>query len=197
MKKLKLTSFILLLALYSYAQGISGGVKAGLNFSNQNVDWDGSNIDTEVKVGIHLGGYMVVTLNEKFGIQPEILFSMQGAKFPDYDGKTNFNYLNVPILARYQINEMFSVHAGPQIGFLLTANTEEDGDKFDQKDDFDGIDIGGAIGVGAEWPSGLSCGARYVLGFSQISQDVEDIGEFKNRVFQLYAAYKLFDKKEQ
>ena len=197
MKKLTLTISILLLALYSYAQGISAGVKAGLNFSNQNVSWNGSSIDTKAKVGIHFGGYAVVMLIENFGIQPEILFSMQGAKYPDFDGKTVFNYLNIPILARYNINEMFSVHAGPQIGFLLTAKSEEgDGDKFDRKDEFDSIDIGGAIGVGVEWPSGINCGARYVIGFSQISKDVDDNGEFKNNVFQLYAAYKLFDKKE-
>ena len=194
MKKLTLTISILLLALYSYAQGISAGVKAGLNISNQNVSWNGSSIDTNAKAGVHLGGYAVVMFAEKVGIQPEIVFSMQGAKYPDYDGKTIFNYLNIPILARYSINEMFSVHAGPQIGFLLTAKSEDDGDKFDRKDEFDGLDIGGAIGVGVEWPSGINCGARYVIGFSQISKDVDDNGEFKNHVFQLYAAYKLFDK---
>ena len=196
MKKLTLTSSILLLALYSYAQGISGGVKAGLNISNQNVDWNGSSIDTNAKVGVHLGGYLVVMLAEKIGIQPEILFSMQGAKYPDYDGKTMFNYLIVPILARYTINEMFSVHAGPQFGFLLTAKSEDNGDKLDRKDEFKGTDIGGAIGVGVEFPSGLNCGGRYVIGFSQISKDVDDNGEFKNSVFQLYVAYKLFTKKE-
>jgi hypothetical protein len=171
-------------------------VKAGLNISNQNVSWSGSSIDTKAKVGIHLGGYAVIMLIENFGIQPEILFSMQGAKYPDYDGKTMFNYLNIPILARYNINEMFSVHAGPQIGFLLSAKSEDNGDKMDRKDEFDGTDIGGAIGVNAEWPSGINCGIRYVIGFSQISKDVDDNGEFKNNVFQLYAAYKLFDKEE-
>ncbi len=91
---------------------------------------------------------------------------------------------------------MFSVHAGPQIGFLLTAKSEDNGDKIDRKDEFDGTDIGGVIGVAAGWPSGISCGARYVIGFSQISKDVDDNGKFKNNVFQLYAAYKLYDKKE-
>ncbi len=75
LKKLTLAISILLLALYSYAQGISAGVKAGLNISNQNVSWDGSSINTNAKVGIHLGGYAVVMLIENFGIQPEILFS--------------------------------------------------------------------------------------------------------------------------
>ena len=196
MKKLILTGSILLLALYSYAQGISGGVKAGLNISNQKVSWNGSSIDTKAKAGVHLGGYLVIMLAEKVGIQPEILFSMQGAKYPDYDGKTIFNYLNVPILARYNINEMFSVHVGPQFGFLLTAKSESNGDKSDRKDEFKGTDIGGVIGVGVEWPSGLNCGGRYVIGFSQISKDVDDNGEFKNHVFQLYVAYRLFDKKE-
>lgn len=197
MKKLFATFLGLLLTICAYAQTtISGGVKGGLNISSQHVSYYGSSINTSAKPGVHLGGYLTVMVTEKIGIQPELLFSTQGAKYTDYDGKTNFNYLLIPLLARYNINEMFSVHAGPQIGMLLSAKSVYGGDKLDRKDEFKGVDIGGAIGVGVKLPMGLNCGARYIIGFSQISKDVDENGEFKNNTFQLYVGYKLFGEDE-
>lgn len=123
MKKLILTCSILFLACCSFAQGISGGIKAGLNLADQKFSGDGFSIDTKVKPGVHVGGFLTVMFSEKLGLQPEVLFSMQGAKFDSdfLDGQTNFNYLTVPVLVRYNISEMFSLHAGPQVGFLLSA----------------------------------------------------------------------------
>jgi len=198
MKKLSLTGAILLLTFCSFAQEISGGIKAGLNLANQKFSGDGLSIDTKAKPGIIVGGFVTVMFSEHLGLQPEVLFSMQGTKFDlgGSDYKSRFNYLTVPILVRYNINEMISVHAGPQIGFLLSAEFEEDGDKSDVKDDFKGTDIAGAFGLEVDLPIGLGFGARYVIGFSQISEDPDNFAEVKNSAFQLYARYTLFGKKE-
>lgn len=198
MKKLFLTAPILLVTFCSFAQGISGGIKAGLNLANQKFSGDGISLDTKSKPGIHVGGYLTIMFTEQLGLQPEILFSMQGAKFDIAGGdyKSNFNYLAVPILFRYNVNEMINIHVGPQVGVLLSAEVEFDGDKEDVKDDFKKADIGGVVGLGVDLPIGLGFGARYVLGFSQISDDTDENGEVKNSVFQLYACYKLFGKKE-
>ena len=192
MKKLTLTSLSLLLVVCSYAQEISGGVKGGLNVSSQKVDWAYGQINTQPKLGVHIGGYLVVMLDEKMGIQPELLLSTQGAKYKDFDGKTNMTYILVPVLFRYNFNEMFSAHAGPQFGLLLSAKAVSDGDKIDRKDDFKTLDVGAAIGVGVELPMGFNCGARYIFGLSQISKDVDGYGKFKSSLFQLFIAYRLF-----
>lgn len=198
MKKLTFTSAIVLIAMYSIAQGISGGIKAGLNLANQKISGDGISFDTKSKAGLHAGAYVTIMFSEKLGLQPEALFSMQGTKF-DIDGfdvQTNFNYLNVPILVRYNITDMISLHAGPQFGFLLSAEAESDGDKEDIKDEFKGTDIGGAFGLGVDLPMGLGFGARYIIGLSELADDTDNSGEWKNSALQLYACYKLFGKKK-
>jgi hypothetical protein len=201
MKKLLLSSFVMVFAVYAYGQGLSGGAKGGLNIANQKYSSDGVALDTKARPGILVGGYLVYMINEKFGVQPEVLFSMQGSKwdFSGDDSKFKFNYINIPILARYNITEMISVHAGPQFGLLLSADLEdEDGDQLDIKDDIKGVDVAGATGVEVELPNGLGFGARYVLGFTNnIDTDDPDIDELelKNRVIQLYVFYKLFGKK--
>jgi hypothetical protein len=200
MKKLLLTSFVMVLALYSFGQGISGGVKAGLNLANQKYSSDGFSLDTKAKPGIHGGVFFVAMINEKFGVQPELLFSMQGANwdFQGDDGKFKYNYFAVPILFRYNITEMISIHAGPQIGMLLSAELEnEDGDTDDWKDNTKGMDFAGATGVEVDLPNGIGFGARYVLGFSNVAEDEGDLDglEIKNRTIQLYVKYTIFGKK--
>ena len=199
MKKLLLTSFVMVLALYSFGQGISGGVKAGANLANQKWTSNGISLDTKARPGIHGGVFVVIMINEKFGVQPEALFSMQGSRwdFSGDDSKFKFNYLNVPVLLRYNITEMISIHAGPQFGFLLGAEAEdESGDTADIKDDIKGIDVAGATGVEIDLPMGVGFGARYVLGFSNVAEDNPDFdGEIKNRTFQLYVKYTIFGAK--
>ncbi len=58
------------------------------------------------------------------------------------------NYINLPVLAKYYIFEDFSIEAGPQIGFLLNAEHEVEGDydssrdmKEDMKKDFKSTDL--------------------------------------------------------
>ena len=196
MKKLLLSSFVMVLAVYAYGQGLSGGVKGGLNLANQKYTSDGISLDTKAKPGILIGGYLIYMINEKFGVQPEVLFSMQGSRwdFSGDDSKFKFNYINVPILARYNITDMISIHAGPQFGFLMSADIEyEDGDEEDIKDDIKGVDVAGATGVEVNLPMGLGFGARYVLGFTNDvdSDDIDDV-ELKNRIIQLYVTYTLF-----
>lgn len=200
MKKLLLTSFVMVLALYSFAQGISGGVKAGMNLSNQKYTADGFSLDTKAKPGLHAGIFAVIMINEKMGIQPEALYSMQGARW-DYagdDSKLKFAYISVPVLFRYNITDMISVHAGPQFGILASAKYEdEDGDETDIKDDSKGMDFGAAMGGEFELPNGIGFGARYVIGLSNIAEDDPDIDEsIKNRVFQIYVKYTIFGKKK-
>lgn len=198
MKKLLLSSFVMVLAVYSYGQGISGGVKAGMSLANQKWTSQGISLDTKAKPGLHAGVFLTAMINEKFGVQPEALFSMQGSRwdFSGNDSKLKFAYVDVPVLLRYNITEMISVHAGPQFGILMSAEAEdESGDTEDIKDEMKSIDFGGAAGAEVVLPMGLGFGARYVIGLSNIADsddaDLDEL-EVKNRNFQIYVFYKLF-----
>jgi hypothetical protein len=120
---------------------------------------------------------------------------LQGSEYdiPSVEGNLTLSYLNVPILLRYNINDMLSIHAGPQFGVLMSAEEEFDGDTSDVKDDFKGSDISGAFGIEVDLPMKIGFGARYVLGLSNALTDDGSFGDakLKNSTIQVYVKFRL------
>ncbi|MGI9550310.1 MAG: porin family protein [Aurantibacter sp.] len=167
------------------AQDITIGAKAGLNFATLQPDLN----DPKSRTSFHLGGMAEIPINEMFSVQPELLYSSQGVKDEsDDDEVVRLNYISLPVLAKYYVIEALSIEAGPQFGFLISAEVEDNGETIDIKDDTKSVDVGFAIGAGYKLESGLNFGIRYFLG-----SDINDIGEdpekFKNRVFQISVGY--------
>jgi hypothetical protein len=174
------------------AQGVSFGVKGGVNFASINFSGDFSP-DVKSKVGFHTGVFVSLMLSDKIGIQPEALYSIQGTKIDisTYDQQYNLAYINVPILLRYNLNDMISLHAGPQIGLLLSAEEEFDGSTTDIKDSLKGTDMGIAVGGEVDLPAKLGFGVRYVIGLSNLEDDSSGDVTVKNGVFQVYVKFRL------
>ncbi len=186
-------------------QGIKFGAKAGLNLANMSGDVE----DNSMKVAFHLGGMAEIKISETFSIQPELLYSAQGAKFSD--GTLALNYLVLPIMAKYTVAENFTVEVGPQFGYLLSAkakDTSEDPDpgiaskgsannkaqaaqasSIDLKENFKSFDLGAAIGASYLLNNGMNLSVRYIMGLSNTPKG--DVGDFKykNSVFQLSIGY--------
>ncbi len=106
--------------------GAKGGINiAGTTYKDPSPFSDG---DTKARLAFYLGVYMNRPVNEKFSIQPELLFSSQGLRLADSGTGTNrrtvMNYLNIPIMAQYRINDRFYAEAGPQIGLLLSSTNK-------------------------------------------------------------------------
>lgn len=184
--------FVLFCSAGIYAQGLDFGVKAGVNIANQKLTGD-YDFDTKAIVSFHGGVFVVWMFTEQLGLQPELLLSMQGSKEKDYDYKIMTNYVAIPVLVRYNINEMFSVHAGPQFGFLVSAKEEFDGDKQDIKDDFKGTDVGIALGAEADFTEKIGVGARYIIGVTNVLKEGEsfDDTKLKNGVLQIYVKFRI------
>jgi len=147
------------------AQSVNIGTKIGLNSYSINND-TGSDFDS--KLGIHAGIFGHIHLSRQLGLQPELVYSMQGGK----SGSTNFNldYINVPILLQYMFDNGFRIQAGPQAGFLVRAKAEN-GSSQDVKDDFKTIDAGLSFGASyIHTNSGFGIDARYNLGLTDISE---------------------------
>ena len=191
MKKLLLTAVIAVISIVSInAQEF--GAKAGVNFASLNGDED-----FDGRTSFFVGGVVEFEISESFSIQPELLYSSQGAKSSfseegfDFESTIKLDYLNIPIMAKYYVTEGLSIEAGPQVGFLLSAKAEvkEDGesDSEDIKDELKSVDFGLNFGLGYKLDSGLNFGARYNLGLS----NVPDEGDFdlKNGVFQIAVGY--------
>jgi hypothetical protein len=183
----------ILMTATASAQHVNIGLKAGANFYNINNDND---VEFDGKTGFHAGLLGHIHLAPQLALQPEIVYSSQGAKYTFTGGtetKLNLDYINVPVLFQYMFDNGFRLQAGPQVGFLVNAKAETAGVKTDVKDDFNTIDFG--IGAGAGYvhvPSGFGVDLRYNLGLSNINED--DAVKSHNRGFQVGVFY-LFKHK--
>jgi len=181
MKKLLLITVMALGFVFNAAaQDVTFGIKGGLHFSNIKLDSDSGGASPDGKTGFYIGGLADFGISEQFHIQPEAIFSFEGAD--DYD----MTYLNIPVLAKYYVVEGFNIQAGPQFGFLL--DSEEDSDFFKT------FNFGLSFGAGYELPGGMFFDARYNLGLSDIlDEDVSDLTgvEMKTRGFMIGLGYRF------
>lgn len=177
-------------------QQVKFGPKAGVNFANLS----GTN-DSEMKIGFHVGAVAEIKFNDKFSIQPELLYSSQGAKYTSLiipngtlDHKLNNDYINIPIMAKYYIVEGFSVELGPQIGFLVKSEEKVEGSNFsktvDSKDFYKSTEFGIGVGLAYDLPMGLFVNGRYNLGLSDIRENTGG-DAVKNAVIQIGVGYKF------
>ncbi len=167
------------------AQDLKFGAKAGLNLSTLQPEL------TDSRTSFHLGGVAEISFKDVFSVQPELLYSAYGAKDQDdNDGDEVYklDYITLPIMAKYYVIDALSIEAGPQLGFLLSAKVEDNGQTEDLKDDTKSTDFGFALGAGYKMENGLHFGLRYYFG-SNVNDIGEDPDEYKNRVFQVSVGY--------
>ena len=173
MKRLLLfTAFFM--AGISLATAQSYGIKAGLNFANlSGGDADGF----DGRTGFHVGAIAEVKIFQNLALQPELLYSTQGAELED--AKYELGYLSLPVMAKFFLNDRLSIHFGPQFGVLVSESDEI------SVNDNNTFDFGLAGGLEYRLVGGLFAQARYNAGMSEISQDAD----IKNSVFQLSIGY--------
>ncbi|WP_299107978.1 porin family protein [uncultured Tenacibaculum sp.] len=183
MKKVSwFTTLIIVLGLTNLnAQETKFGIKGGLNFAQIT---GANSLKSDRKTDFNVGVMAEIPISEKFSFQPELLYSKQGSS-------VNLDYLNIPLLGKYYLTEGLSIQAGPQIGFLLSANTNG----VNVKRSFKTFDFGVDVGLGYQFKNGLSLGARYNYGLSNISTGAANqyaSTKIKNEVFQVSIGYFLF-----
>lgn len=181
MKKIILSAVAVMAFGFANAQEVKFGVKAALNVASLTGDVE----DVSSLVGFQVGGFAEIKLSEKFAIQPEVLYSAQGA---ESDGeKFNLNYINIPVLAKYYVAKSFSLEAGPQIGFLTSAKIEDE----DVKDFVSSTDFSFNFGAGYDFTENLSAGLRYNLGLTNVWDFDGSEDSIKNGVFSVSLGYKF------
>jgi opacity protein-like surface antigen len=162
----------------SNAQLLRLGVKAGPNFSNFSGGAD--DISYSGRTSFHAGAVAEIGILPIFSIQPELLYTSQGA---DVDGVGDFNldYVAVPVLVKiYLIKDKFSIEAGPQFSFLIDEAEEAlENEKFE---------LAAAGGVGINITKNFFAQARYTYGLTEVSKDAG----VKNSVLQLSLGYMFF-----
>jgi hypothetical protein len=201
MKKIILSTVLVLAFGFTYAQKAQFGIKGGLNIANQNFVGTGAP-STSALMGVNLGFFVGIKVDDKFVIQPEILYSMQGTKLNWLSDGVTINsfklaYINIPVMAKYYATKNFSLEAGPQIGFLTSAkvNGTSNGTTVDvdAKNFYNSTDFGINFGVGYDFTKKISAGIRYNLGLSNVGSNefVSDGDKITNSVFSIDFGYKF------
>jgi opacity protein-like surface antigen len=206
MKKLVIIAAIAVFGITSAnAQEVRIGAKGGVNLATLGGDVE----NADHRTAFHLGGLVEIPLSERFAIQPEILYSAQGAEYEDsgsfagvpydYTVTTKLDYIQVPVMAKVYLVEGLALEAGPQVAFLVNDKYEYDGDLGPfgdsgegdlNENDLSSIDV--SIGAGASYrlPMGLFFGARYNFGLGNVN-DGADKDDYKihNNVLQVSVGY--------
>ncbi|WP_420553384.1 porin family protein [Tenacibaculum aiptasiae] len=174
MRKLTLLVTFVLFSSISYAQKF--GIKAGLNVSKLKVKLPSTSGNTDERISFYVGGLVDIKVKEKFHIQPEFLFSSEGSK--DY----RVDFVNIPIMLKYFVIKALNIQVGPQLGYILSAETG--------KSSLKSASFGLNGGLGYELKDGLFFEARYNHGLSNFVES--GVGpEFYSRPFQLGLGYKF------
>ncbi len=190
---------------FSNGQNVKFGIKGGLNLSNlasisSSTDKLGNlsdkrinNLSDKGKVAFHIGGMVNISLTDSFSIQPELLYSLQGAHSETNFAKADLelHYISIPVMANLHLG-FFKIEAGPQVSFLTSSIISGEvlgfGSSKKVKDLFSTVDFGVNFGLGIEFQK-ISLGTRFNIGLSDIIRDNPTDIKIINSVFQLSLGY--------
>ena len=199
MKKLLLSTLALIAIGFSVnAQGFALGAKLG----TIGTKIDGESFESGYKLSYQGGAFVELDLTNKWGIQPELLFSQLSSKSVSGPLSTSnpnvlisglqpstvftLSYLSIPILLRHNFAKIFTLNVGPQYGILLNKGVTL---KDNATSALKSGDLSGVVGLQVNL-IGLRVYGRYVVGLNNIS-DATNAGNWKSQQIELGVGLKL------
>ncbi|MHB1276834.1 MAG: porin family protein [Bacteroidia bacterium] len=163
-KFLRLGLFFVLLIPVSLlrAQEFKSGFMLGVSATQV----DGDNLSGYNKLGPHLGIFVERMFGDKFGIRPEFLFTIKGAKnYVDIDNtanpfKSSFYYVEVPLFFNYRIKK-FQIETGPSFGVLMYAYNSDNSGKYVTTDKYNRMEWAAHLGVSYRLKESMLLYGRY------------------------------------
>ncbi|MFD2162658.1 porin family protein [Paradesertivirga mongoliensis] len=195
MKKLLLTAALLVSTTFLFSQ-TKFGVKAGVNFANQEFKSEGASFTPSSLTSFHLHGLIDHPLSPTLSLQPALGISGKGFRLDagGVDADMSFLYLDIPVnvVAKFPVPALgkFFVGAGPYFAYGISAKAkgdiENDEDIFSDEGYKRG-DLGLNFLGGVELSQGLLLNVNYGLGLANISNASEEDGDIsvKNKVFSI------------
>lgn len=186
MNRLKTTLTFLIIIMTLGISNAQFGVRAGVNLASLKIkaDFFGASfvINTDTKIGGHIGAFYREEVNEKFSIRPNLIFTTGGGKVEDAStgesNSINISYLGLPIDFMYTLpagENSFSLMGGPFFGYLLSTSTNEG--SVEEGEGFTSLDYGINIGVQFQIKS-FGIGLTYGLGLANIAPEEEINSQF-------------------
>jgi hypothetical protein len=193
--------FLVLVTLPSYAQEAIFGAKTGFNLA---ILCGTVNRDPQFKPGAHIGGFVELPFLENVKLQPELIYSSQGARTfygspSAKTGETNLNlhYLILPVVLKIYAGPIFNFQFGPQLGILLGAREKGTVSGIDLEENvteaFKTLDFSFTAGAGIDISEVVDFGARVNYGVSNIGQGSSVLGDddrpLNNRVIHVFVGF--------
>lgn len=171
------------------------GPKAGVNVASVS-DMDGKSL-----VGAYAGAAFAIKFSERYALQPELGFSMQGASEIYNSGEDlKLNYFTVGVINKLYLVDGFHILAGPEFNFKVNDTFSDSYDIYDEDGNWLGdndaqpFDFAIVGGLGYDLPLGLTFEARYKQGLQDVMDFInlsDDSKSRLNQVFQIGISYKF------
>ena len=148
---------ILLIFCSSLSQTVKAqaqfGVKGGVSGTFFNEDQQQFGENPTLEIGYFVGVFVDVPMNERFHLQPEIVFK----------GVGDFQFLNAPIYAEYYVAEDFSLLVGPSINYFFDLFVNS-------------FKVRADICAAFRFSEPLELQLKYTFGFEELSPNVLFLG---------------------
>lgn len=158
------------------------GVKAGVNMSMMSNGMD-FNPDFKMGAGFRVGGLVNLRWGQRtenslpgtgwFGLQPELMYSMQQVGTADKSFKQNI--IQVLVMVKIYPTTQLSFEVGPEFSYVISASPDEmnfDGAQI-KTGDIKGLTMGIGAGLSYDFDMGLTVGARYSYGFNKMAKNLD------------------------
>lgn len=145
-----------LFTAFGNAQDFDFGLTAGYVNADAKIEAEGENFDVDGQGGFYAGFAADVSISDKFGIRPELL----------YFNVDESSALFLPVMAKIGLVDGLHVQAGPQFGISLES---------DIPDDFSSFEFDFAAGLGYDFPLGIFVEARYAFQINNAYTGSEDL----------------------
>lgn len=181
------------------AQNFHFGIKTGINLSKETkteVERQVQDFNKEFRKGFHIGGIVTYSINKKWELEGNLMYSQQGYKehlFSIENNRTIYsirsNYINLPIAIKYYPLEHLYIEMGPQIGFLISKKHKIQGEGNITKYiplKPNHIDLSLFCGLGYKFSNNILLEARYIHG---INNTYKNVALSQNRNIQISIGY--------
>ncbi len=200
-KSISLISIIALLTFNVHAQqGISFGLRGGVNFQNLNgQDVNGDDLKNDLIIGFNFGINAEIPIAPEFYFQPGLLFTTKGAKKEDFPlgqsikSRINISYIELPLNLLFKPilgNGHILLGLGPYIAYGISGNSKQEGGNVSHTEDITfknkvsigdpsgtvyikALDFGANLFAGYAFSNNLSFQLNAQLGLSDINPEVE------------------------
>ncbi len=190
------------LSAQKFTYGIKGGVNTNeLSIVSTDREEDETTKLSASKIGFQIGGVAELSLSDNFAIQPNLLFTLKGGKFPMSPYNINIYSIELPINLLYKTNGFFA-GAGPNLGYGISGKVKVNNRTFDVFDEEEAgelplkrFEVGANLIMGYQFSSGLNISSHYTVGLSNsLNNDNNSDNKVRNKVLGLSVGY-TFGKK--